>query len=278
MKPKLVSPIIAKGLAFLRLLNEQRAYPTEAAVNEFARTTTMQSQYTLDETFWVTDQDPTVTAYLARVGFTVQTRDGLSLTRTGFAFARGLAQMDRMAQTPDADSAPIEVVGRLDDAFTYARLLAQIDAIDEAFIIDPYLAPPELSSLLQLPRVRRVLTKRAPVTGRRKLTADDRTTQLQIHLGANPAVELRLLPPEKRELHDRLVLPPHGPGLIIGTSLGGSQLTVVTSLGEDSTAQLRAHYDELWSESEAVEPIARPEAEEVSATADAVAGSRKTTN
>lgn len=254
MTPKLVSPIIARGLSFLLLLNEQGSRPSPQVVNEFCRTTTSQSIYQLDDEFWVTDQDRTVSAYLTRVGFAVQGLGTISLTDTGMAFAKALEQS---AGGGGADPAPIEVVGRLEDLFTYAALLTQVDSREHALIVDPYLPAPELSSLLRLPRVERVLSTRTRLTGRRKQDAETRTMHLQLALGARPSVELRLLPPEIRELHDRLILPSTGQGLIVGTSLGGSHLTVVTSLGADTTAQLRAHYDALWEQAEPLEPIAR---------------------
>lgn len=254
MKPKLVSPIIARGLSFLLRLNEQGSRPSPRVVNEFCKTTTSRNIYELDDDFGVTDQDRTVTDYLTRVGFAEQGLGTISLTATGMAFARALEQPD--GKVGD-ESALIEVIGRLEDPFTYAALLTQVDSREHALVVDPFLPAPELSSLLRLPRVERVLTRRTHLSGKRKQDADTRNTHLQIALGANPSVELRLLPNEVRELHDRLVLPASGPGLVIGTSLGGSHLTVITSLGEDTTRELRTYYDSLWDQAVPLEPITR---------------------
>jgi hypothetical protein len=73
-----------------------------------------------------------------------------------------------------------------------------------------------------------------------------------------------------KELHDRYVLPASGVGLMIGTSLGGSQLTVITHLSEDTTQILRDHYEGLWAQGNVLAPIRRLPVPEVPPTDEPV--------
>ena len=141
------------------------------------------------------------------------------------------------------------------DPFTYAQLLTRIDDIPDALVIDPYLPAHDLVTILKLTSVKRVLTRDLAAAGMPKA---ERAQKLKIALGARVDVRLRFLPSNSHELHDRLVLPPsQGQALLFGTSLGGTQLTVITRIGTDATTALQGHYEDLWAASTPVEPITR---------------------
>lgn len=194
-----------------------------------------------------------VATYLLATGMAVEHGGGLRLSKVGRAFETGA---ERYSRSDTADGGKLEVVGRLEDPVVYARLLTEIDKLPESLVVDPYLPPADLLALLELPSVNRVLTKDASIKGQKQ---EDRRRHLAIGLGSRPEVELRFLPAEMRELHDRHVLAGSGDegGLTIGTSLGGSQMTVITHLGVETTQVLRSHYDSLWERALPLEPIAR---------------------
>lgn len=175
----------------------------------------------------------------------------LTLTRAGTAILRATTT----GGSSTIDTRPIEVVGRMTDPFVYAELLARIDDVQDSLVIDPYLHPGDIAALLRLSNVKRILTRDTRINGMAQV---DRAQKLRIAMGARPDAQLRFASANSRELHDRLILPTRGGGgLILGTSLGGTQLTVVTRIGEESTSVLRTHYNSVWDTAAHVEPIAR---------------------
>lgn len=259
MLSEMTTMAVLRALQFVELMNDRGVRPSASHVDAFAVTPLpsdifAQTYNTVRRGF----MDKNITTYLRQVGFILLNSDGVSITTLGSAFLAGMVENEGSSEGGDGEGAPIEVVGRLSDPVTYARLLTQIDAREHALVVDPYLPAPELQSLLQLSNVERVLSRETRLTGPRPQNAAERTQHLRIALGVNPEVELRFLPSDVRELHDRLILPSTGSGLVVGTSLGASHFTVITALGDDATAQLRAHYDGLWEQAERLEPITRP--------------------
>ncbi len=167
----------------------------------------------------------------------------------------GAVMLKEAAGSRGSRSGHVEAVGRLSDPFIYADLLSRIDDIPDAMVVDPYLHPKDLTALVKLPSVRRVLTYDTDMPA---LKREDRARKLAIAVGAGPRVELRLAPRESKVLHDRLVLPDSsGAGLMLGTSLGAEHLTVVTRLSEPTVAMLHPHYTEAWGSATRIEPLGR---------------------
>lgn len=259
MLSEMTSMPILRALQFIEMMNDRGVRPSTSHVDAFAVTPLPSDIFAQTyNTLRLGFMDKTVTTYMAQVGFILLNSNGISITALGRAFLAGMVENEDSSELGDGEGVPIEVVGRLSDPVTYARLLTQIDAREHALVVDPYLPAPELQSLLQLSNVERVLSRETRLTGPRPQNAAERTQHLRIALGVNPEVELRFLPSGRPGLHDRLILPSVGSGLIVGTSLGASHFTVVTALGDDTTAQLRAHYNSLWEEAERLEPITRP--------------------
>ena len=149
----------------------------------------------------------------------------------------------------------MEVVGRVSDPFIYAQVLTQIDSIANSLVIDPYLQAQDLSVLLQLRHVERVLIRPARAHG---TTVEERLQQLRIAVGARPDVQVRAASDTPSELHDRVVLSREGgQALLLGTSLGGTQMTVLTRLEGATATVLRDHYESVWESAEELAPIAR---------------------
>ncbi|MEV8183285.1 hypothetical protein [Specibacter sp. NPDC078692] len=235
-----------RALQFVQTLNEHGIEPTSADANAFieARTTN--------------DFDPIAAEYfVSTLTYLLQSRllkefdRRLTLSPAG----KAILQSEGLADSASKPTPPVEVVGRMTDPLVYAELLTRINDVPDSMVIDPYLHPRDLLTLLQLPTIHRFLTRDHDAGGMNK---HDRRQKFRIALGARPDRELRFIANGSKELHDRLVIPQKGgEALLIGTSLGGTQITVVTRLGTGATHALRDHYNTLWDSSSTVEPIQR---------------------
>ncbi len=270
MRP-LASDVVLRGLRYLAVVNASDVFPTGDQVDAFVYTEVPRVPTDLFETattsvslaaFLSQFDRKSVAEYLMTTGMAAEHGGGLRLTKVGRAFEIGV---ERHSSQGIHAEGKLEVVGRLEDPIVYAKLLTEIDKLSNSLVVDPYLPPADLFALLELPNVTRVLTKDASIKGQNE---GDRRRHLAIALGSRPEMAVRFLPTRMRELHDRLVLPGGDQGgLSIGTSLGGSQVTVITHLGIESTQVLRAHYDALWDQAVPLEPIARIGQGDESATA-----------
>lgn len=250
--PHLVGPRSIRGLNFIASMNRAGLNPTTQEVRSYlSAASTVYEQYDTDRESSLVNVS--TVQYLRDARLITASGDGWILSRTG----RAVLETETGGATPASE--PVEVVGRMTDPAFYSRLLTRIDDVQQALIIDPYLHPDDLMTLLEIPSVQRVLTKRARMTPPRPMDIDDRTRKLGFAIGSRSDVELRLAAPGTNELHDRLVLPREaGAGVLIGTSLGGTQMTVVTHLSVEATSALRAHFEAIWDSGEQVMPVARP--------------------
>ena len=259
----LTSEPVTRALAYLAILNESNVCPSPEHVDAFVSSAlpeTARAQYysgvrtsNLIASAAISQISvESTSAYLLTTGMAWRVDEGLELTPVGLAFHLGIEKRNRDIGTAGD---LLEVVGRLEDPSTYSRLLTEIDKQIGALIIDPYLPPAALLTLLELPNVTRILSKDTRINGQ---SQDERRRHLAITLGARSDVELRFLPSSIRELHDRYVIPTSGEGLMIGTSLGATQVTVMTHLGSDTTEHLRDHYEDLCLKADRLEPIERP--------------------
>lgn len=259
----IASEPVLKALSYLVAVADATDAPSRAAVDAYALLPFPQSAR---EKFWSgrsreslltsamfhhEHSDDSTTDYLVASGMASHSpREGVRVADVGRAFLAGAAKLLDAAQT----DAVVEVVGHLDDPVTNARALIEIAKLEEPLLIDPYLPASALFDLLGHAEVRRVLAA-DPLPGRKIAgqTRDERRRDLGIVLSAYPDAEVRLVEAEAKLLHDRLALPKAGAGLMIGASLGGAQLTVVSHLSEYTTGLLRAHYEDVWK---GADPIA----------------------
>lgn len=238
-----------RGLTFVHILNEQGIEPTVGDANAFV------------EAWVVNDFDPPIEGYFRdTVDYLLGARLLKRTSGTRLTLSPAGKALLNAANTKDsvkAPSAPVEVVGRMNDPFVYAELLTRIDDVGASLVIDPYLHPRDLLVLLELSSTNRFLTVNQAAAG---LNKQARMDKFRISMGARPDKELRFATGTKdsRELHDRLVIPMKGGEAIsMGTSLGGQQVTVITRLGIGATNALREHYNQIWDRSTRVEPIKR---------------------
>ncbi|WP_348788452.1 hypothetical protein [Leifsonia sp. NPDC080035] len=256
MATALTTDSAMRGLLFVRLMNAQGIKPKVSEVEAYASTPLPAGVMDYLGQAWGFNRQVNIVQYLTDAGFVIVVGREVHITPIGVAFCDATEELPSARKSVEAK--PLEVVGRLEDPVTYAELLAEVDKCKDSLVVEPYIPPAEFASLLKLPEVKRVLTKETYIIqGGKRVSVTDRRRNLAIALGGRSDAELRVLPKEIKELHDRYVLPSSGSGLMVGTSLGGSQLTVVVHLSEDSTQTLLQHYDELWAKAEVVEPIGR---------------------
>lgn len=251
-------PEVLKALRFLYSTNKQKVYPEIGEVTAFATTEEPRGQLdgfqstAFSLAHGVSPRQ--LEDYLISSRLVIVTRDESYLTASGQALVR-----EAELQTIGASEAVLEVVGRAHDPVFYAKLLTEIGKLDDAILVDPYLPSNDLYSLLKLSNITRVLTNRGKE--RSTIAGEDtgkRVEAMALALGAfEKRPELRVQEPSVRELHDRVVLSKTGRGLMLGTSLGGKQITVVTHLTDDTTELLLSHYESLFGAASPVEPVVR---------------------
>lgn len=248
---QLLGPKSLRALKYVHVLNNQGLRPSAEQLRAFIDARSELHAYSYDP--WLDDfRYRPIDEFLVDAQLLLlDERRGLLISPSGSAILSEAERSDEEGPTAHA----LEVVGRMEDPFTYAQLLTRIDEMESTLVVDPYLPPDDLFTLLRLPGVERVLTKETQIRG---LSKAERTHRLAIALGARQEVELRFVASGSGELHDRLVIPSTGDALIMGTSLGGTQLTVVTRVGAETTAVLRAHYEQVWRTGSPVDPVARP--------------------
>lgn len=250
---RLLDENVLRALELIALVNPREVFPSREVVDAFVATAPPNVwSLAVGVAKGLSRPAPGhVAAYLVDTGLAIDHGGGLKLTKVGAALREGLQREEGRV---GHEQPLLEVVGRLQDPVVYAKLLTEIDKLENVMVVDPYLPSEDLLALLGLPAVNRVLSRDTHIRGQAQ---EDRRRRLQIAIGARPDVELRFQSPGARELHDRVVLPETGPGLMMGTSLGGAQMTVITHLSDDTTVVLREHYEQLWVESEQVAPISR---------------------
>lgn len=258
----MVTPAVIRALELLRALNASGSYPNLAEVDRFARADPPRERYlglsrlavyALGRGF----AEGEIGRYLVDAGLARRhgSTDGVEISAIGLGVLAAEDAGDHDTAGRFDASAPVEVVGRLTDAVVYAKLLIEINKLNEALLVDPYLLPSDLLQIVRLGNVKKVLTTDQSAGG---ISRAKRKGQLAIALGAAAeSAELRFSATDKTELHDRVVLPISGQGIMIGTSLGGTQVTVITHLSEDNTVLLRKHYLPIFQAGENLDPVVR---------------------
>ncbi|WP_298870591.1 hypothetical protein [uncultured Microbacterium sp.] len=248
--PALLGPKSMRALHFVHTMTNHGHTPTAQEIRSFVDART--NRWDWDPLREELSRD--TVEYLLDAGVLFQDRGVVTMTPVGQAIHSAA-----LAADGPVPGTPIEVVGRLNDPFTYAELLTRVNDVQDAIVVDPYLPPDDLRALLRLDNIRRVLTLDQRAAG---LDREDRRTKLGIALGARPDVQLRFARSADRELHDRLIMPSgQGDAMILGTSLGGTQLTVITRMGSTATDVLRDHYERVWEDGQTLEPIGRHESD-----------------
>jgi len=154
-----------------------------------------------------------------------------------------------------------DVVMSPGDPFDYVRLLAEFGKMAEPLLVDPYVPVEHLYALAKNRLVARVLTSDRKTAYDRK--PPDRVLKLQGLVGAAHAseysFELRTVSGDSPSaIHDRLVLPTSGRGLMLGGSLGAKQPVSVVTLTEEMTKALLSLYEPHWNLATPVVPEVIP--------------------
>jgi hypothetical protein len=257
---QVLSPATLRAMKYIRMLETQGVYCTPEDLASFVKSASPsvtlrdnyadEAEYDLMTTHHYVVVN-TVEKYLIEVGWVESTARGIELTKLGRAVAAGADG------APVAASGPTVVDIALDgnDPLAYAEFLVTLQRKArgaDMMLIDPYLPSAHVPLLLDSAGITRILTADVAVRDAGETSAD-RRKNFGLFLGARTGrAEIRLA--KKGAVHDRLVLPAKGTGIMIGRSLGGRQLTAVVELNDSLTSLLRANYELVWAESTDVPP------------------------
>jgi hypothetical protein len=253
------TPELLRTLRYVRTLAEQGVHPTLAQVTVYGDAAfprvELRNNYEEEmrqEAMWEYHYAAvsTVTEYLMRVGWIEETLRGIELTKVGWAIDAGSDGGGNVV------AGVMNVVLKGNDPVSY---LAFIDAIQRVrgesavMIVDPYMPSSHLPALVRNAGVTRLLTSDVGVHDAGE-SREKRTAAFQLILGAQERSGLRIRYAARGAIHDRLILPDEGAGLMLGRSLGGRQMTAVVELDEVITELFRDHYRARWDNATPVEP------------------------
>jgi hypothetical protein len=258
---QVVAPPTLRALRYIRMLEAQSVYCTFEDLTAFVKTSS--PTVSLRDNFEDDARDDlmtthhyvvenTVERYLVDVGWIESTSKGVELTKFGRAVASS------------ADGESLQAAGRTvvnialegNDPLTYSQFLITLQRTgrgSDMMLIDPYLPSAHVPLLLDDAGVTHILTADSPVHDADE-SAAERKKNFGLALGARASDRFGIRLAKKGDLHDRLVLPSKGTGLMIGRSLGGKQLTAVVELNDSMTSLLRAHYARMWDAAKPVPP------------------------
>lgn len=258
---KIASPTLIRCLRLLAAAGDSGATVTATYLNAFADQDPPQSQLRLGKMYrqmrWeFYEHTPAVADYFTGVGWANGMDNGddevLEITRLGRAV---LVNAEREAQEA-YENAEFAITMNPDSPMDYVQFLEKISTMGEGvMVIDRYASVRAIVQLANLLPVARVLSSSNRT--RTDSTPTARIADLESMLGAvsDPA-EVRLLDANPSPLHDRVVLPLKGSGLLLGGSLGGTQVNTVVTLSEGMTADLRTRHEQHWGDAKPVEPKA----------------------
>lgn len=180
--------------------------------------------------------------HFKRVHWVVDAGGHVKLTRLAHAL---LGDINSPRLTDDT-GAFTEVVVKPEDVFAYVRLLSAINGLGVSMLIDPYLRIDQFFDIASSTMISRVLT-----SPRALGNAQNKENYVKAVAATGGVIEVRVTD----SLHDRHVIPESGGVLALGISLNGTQknFSVLTRLGEESSASLRASYEKIWSDATILE-------------------------
>jgi len=180
----------------------------------------------LEEMCWIEEED--------------ENAIGMRLSALGQTVLKALDEEQEKAKPPEM------VV--LDDGnpLSYARLIREISRLDECMIADPYFRLESLEDVVAHTTCTRLLTS--------EHIGDTELDGLAIavrDLGAegNRRVDARVS--SDKEFHDRFAIPPAGPVLFVGVSLGGigKNFSIMGKISEPIASMIREKYEVFWAAS-----------------------------
>ncbi|WP_411699018.1 hypothetical protein [Conyzicola sp.] len=256
-----VAPLTLRALRYIRMLEAQSVYCTFEDLTAFVRTAS--PAVSLRDNFEDDAHDDlmtthhyvvvnTVEKYLTDVGWIESTSRGVELTKLG----RAVAASADGESLQSASRTVVNIALEGSDPLTYSQFLIALQRTGrgiDMMLIDPYLPSAHVPLLLDDAGVTHILTADNPVHDSDE-SATVRRKNFGLALGARASDRFGIRLAKKGNLHDRLVLPTEGTGLMIGRSLGGKQLTAVVELNDSMTSLLRAHYAPIWDAAKPVSP------------------------
>lgn len=254
MKTPLLSPLLVECLALVRVASDAGIGISGTHIDRYVEEPRPNFLHAGDE--WTlfgphsatmaTFLDSSHARYLEAVGWIRcdPLEDSHIITKLGRAVLES-HERDSPAQ-PD-----FSVVLDPDAPVDYALFAHHLSTLSHVLVVDPYLAGAFFPVLANMPSIRRLLIRKSKAAGQ---SWADRAGSIRATLALVPGIEVRFT--ESRDLHDRLVLPSVGRGVLLGGSLGGRQANTAISLPEHMTTLHRDAMQAIWDEAESLEPIA----------------------
>lgn len=173
----------------------------------------------------------------------LEDQSGLRLTRLGEALLADAKRSFR--EEPRA-----VVILSAHDQLAYPRLIGQIAAAGEAFLVDPYFRLDQLQTIMESTTVSRVL-----ISKRYKgsiATRAELQTALRNTIIASRPIEIRAT--DDPALHDRVLVAENGEVFSLGASLNsiGVSTTVYIAVPNSGAAPIRAAVEDLWDTADVV--------------------------
>jgi len=188
----------------------------------------------------VTEEHPV--DHLVRIKWLEAPDDRLRLTRLGDAL---LADIQRGEEAEDSPVVVLETT----DRFAYARLIGEIARLGDAYLVDPYFRLPQLETVLDSTRLKRVL-----ISKQYRGSGEARAALAVALATVPPDRDLQVRATSDPTLHDRLVVAETGEVYMLGASLGtiGSANTVFMKVPDTAANALKQLAEDLWDKAEPV--------------------------
>ncbi|MGC4173718.1 hypothetical protein [Demequina sp.] len=255
---ELISPAVVRTLRLVYLASEEGVPVTASQIDAFAdaappqlRSALSGRQSLLQIWEFQPKHQPSVSDYLTRVGFISPVAGYSSHVYELSRLGRAVVQAAGTSSEPTSEDL-FEIVMRPDSALDYAHFVEEVAKLSGVLVIDRYAAVPNIIELAALIGVDQILTGGKTSADK---SAADRRTKAQIGLAkVGEAAEVRILEQKAGRIHDRLVLPKEGRGLLLGGSLGGMAVNTVVSMSPEMTKALRALHEVHWEEAQPIRP------------------------
>lgn len=252
MAVEVVDGAAQRVLEYVAMLQRQGYRPSESEVEAFGNSPKRREPTNLNEMFgrsvrpspFFLSDGETYIDYFRRLGWIRIRESGVELTKLSLAMLRDLNSPSVSSQTQSF----IEVVVKPDDKLSFTKLLHQFNNLGDALLVDPWLKLEQFMEVAEYTPVTRILTS---------ARAFGSISQRKIYQRALSAVDGRIEVRYIDALHDRHYIPDVGNIWMLGVSLNGvaKNVSVLTQLGDESSASLRDAYEKFWNDATVLDPI-----------------------
>lgn len=258
----LIQEHVRRALAYLRLLNDQGAFPTQEHLEKFASSpgprdavyesalfgAVVNNLQVLTRPQKVRDAEP-VAEYLLRMEWAQEsnTNGGLRLTDLGRALLRGLE-----TEAPELPPSTVtDIVLEPTDPLAWVNLTRVAANAVGGMLVDAYFKAEFVPWLVESTSLERIL-----VSSRHQGAARD-LARMAVALGTVPnGGRLQVRSTSDPELHDRCIIGTDGRLQLLGASINGvgRSMTAVITPDDEVMRVYRDRYEKLWNTATPIVP------------------------